>query len=318
MASPEVADAGAALVAAVRAAEDRVREEEEFVLQHFQSAAGQRAVDRLGRLREAISALRVTVDSRGRAWLENTLPLAYAEGGFLASDQFTWTQPHLDAIKQLALETHNELLQASQDVGRTSQAFASRVRRAADRLASATLAQTTPTELGKEMARELEAGGMHGVVYSDGSIHEVADYTDMLARTKTALAGNQAAMREYRQMKMKYLEVFDGPSCGWTTHQDPDLANGTVRTVDACDAFPISHPRCQRSFGARPDVQNPEQAAKAVSLQTDQQRQDAAEAEAERLAATQSRAAARAAVRSRESVQARHARAAQIRAEAAG
>ena len=49
-------------------------------------------------------------------------------------------------------------------------------------------------------------------------------------------------------------QVFDGFDCGWTTHTDPDKANGTVRTIEAAAEAPISHPRCRRAFGPRPDV----------------------------------------------------------------
>ncbi|MFF3919455.1 hypothetical protein ACFYZB_39715 [Streptomyces sp. NPDC001852] len=50
------------------------------------------------------------------------------------------------------------------------------------------------------------------------------------------------------------MEVFDGADCGWTSHKDPDKAGGTLRAVEKAAQWPISHPRCRRAFGARPDV----------------------------------------------------------------
>lgn len=50
------------------------------------------------------------------------------------------------------------------------------------------------------------------------------------------------------------VEVFDGLDCGWTTHQDTDKANRSVRTVEDAAEWPIPHPRCRRGFGPRPDL----------------------------------------------------------------
>jgi hypothetical protein len=50
------------------------------------------------------------------------------------------------------------------------------------------------------------------------------------------------------------MQVFDGADCGWTSHKNPDKAGGTLRTVEEAAQWPISHPRCRRAFGARPDA----------------------------------------------------------------
>ena len=45
------------------------------------------------------------------------------------------------------------------------------------------------------------------------------------------------------------VQVYDGPECGWTEHDDPDLADGSLRTLEEADEYPLSHPHCQRAFG---------------------------------------------------------------------
>jgi hypothetical protein len=50
------------------------------------------------------------------------------------------------------------------------------------------------------------------------------------------------------------MQVFDSAGCGWTSHKDTDKATGTLRTVEDAAAWPISHPRCGRAFGPRPDA----------------------------------------------------------------
>lgn len=72
-----------------------------------------------------------------------------------------------------------------------------------------------------------------------------------IALTETATASNAAAVDGYRESGLvDDVLVFDGPECGWTEHDDPDLADGSTRSLDDADEYPISHPNCQRAFGA--------------------------------------------------------------------
>lgn len=73
----------------------------------------------------------------------------------------------------------------------------------------------------------------------------------LIALTETGNAYNSAAIDRYRDTGVvDTVEVFDGPDCGWVYHDDPDLAHGSFRTLDQAKAHPLSHPRCQRAFGA--------------------------------------------------------------------
>ncbi|MFF0390919.1 hypothetical protein ACFYS8_19835 [Kitasatospora sp. NPDC004615] len=73
-----------------------------------------------------------------------------------------------------------------------------------------------------------------------------------LARTAVAYnAGTPAVAREHG---VRFVEVFDGYDCGWTSHPDLDKATSTLRTVEEATQWPIAHPRCTRAFGLRPDA----------------------------------------------------------------
>ena len=72
-----------------------------------------------------------------------------------------------------------------------------------------------------------------------------------IALTETANAYNQASLAGYATTGLvEKVEVFDGPDCGWTHHEDPDLAHGSIRTLEEAKRHPIAHPNCQRAFGA--------------------------------------------------------------------
>jgi hypothetical protein len=71
-----------------------------------------------------------------------------------------------------------------------------------------------------------------------------------IALTETATAYNTASLAGYGASGLvDEVEVFDGLDCGWTSHDDPDLADGSRRTLEEASEQPISHPNCQRAFG---------------------------------------------------------------------
>lgn len=66
-----------------------------------------------------------------------------------------------------------------------------------------------------------------------------------IARTETATAYNKGAILAYeRSGLVEEVECLDGGDCGWTSHQDPDRANGTRRTLKEASQYPICHPNC--------------------------------------------------------------------------
>jgi hypothetical protein len=73
--------------------------------------------------------------------------------------------------------------------------------------------------------------------------------SETISRTETKIAQNKSSILSYRNNQVvKGLLVFDGDDCGWTTHDDPDKADGKQVTFDEADAYPLAHPRCLRNF----------------------------------------------------------------------
>jgi hypothetical protein len=69
---------------------------------------------------------------------------------------------------------------------------------------------------------------------------------DTIARTELATASNAASIDRYTEAGVSEVDIVDGPECGWEEHDDPDLANGSRRTLIEFNEFPISHPNCLR------------------------------------------------------------------------
>src|SRR5262252_2504384 len=72
--------------------------------------------------------------------------------------------------------------------------------------------------------------------------------SDTIVRTELSYANAQATLDTYRQQTVEWVEVQDGDECGWTDHDDEDLADGSFRTMDEADEYPIAHPNCVRVF----------------------------------------------------------------------
>ncbi len=81
----------------------------------------------------------------------------------------------------------------------------------------------------------------------DGS--GVAARAEVIARTETGHAYNWAATAAYRDSGIVADVIcLDSPDCGWDGHDDPEEADGTVRSFDESEEFPLSHPNCVRAF----------------------------------------------------------------------
>lgn len=67
-----------------------------------------------------------------------------------------------------------------------------------------------------------------------------------IARTEVAFVAQRAAEDRYRAGGVQEVDIDDGPDCGWTSHDDPDKADGSRRTLAELAAHPLSHPNCVR------------------------------------------------------------------------
>ena len=67
-----------------------------------------------------------------------------------------------------------------------------------------------------------------------------------ISRTEMGITSTEASAERYADAGIKKVDIIDGPDCGWTFHDDGDLADGSTRTVEELRATPLSHPNCVR------------------------------------------------------------------------
>ncbi len=247
---------------------------------------GSRRLRRLRELQAAVDDAMTHLADDTAAWINEAFPRIYVLGGDQGAgplgQTFTWTQPHVDAVRALAQDLFDDVLEATRHVGQATKTW---LRTEARRQTALSLLEgRTATQAGRELAKTARAQGLLSVTYENGARHALDSYADMLLRTKTAQAFNAGTLNYLGGAGVGFVEVLDGASCGWAGHTDPDSANGSIRSLEDAADRPLSHPNCRRSFIGRPDVTDQAGAKQAKSLRSDEQIADQAQAEVETAA----------------------------------
>ncbi|MFJ2774772.1 hypothetical protein [Streptomyces sp. NPDC087300] len=238
----------------------RLAEQQQAVLNQLASNPRARhTAETLEEFKRAIRAFRQRVDGEAQEFIRRQLPFLYEQGGQAAAEalgvSFTWTTFHRDALQSLAADSYADFLRRSQEAERMANRFYRAVRQAArEEVPLLAAGNMTGKQAAKNLADKLaEQHRLTHVVYRNGARVPVRAWAEAATLTKSAVAYNAGTLNRTRQAGVRQVEVFDGADCGWTSHQDTDKATGTLRSVEEAAEWPISHPRCRRAFGPRPD-----------------------------------------------------------------
>jgi hypothetical protein len=210
------------------------------------------------RLRAAIATFNTSLGEFNRTimafaerWASTDLPLIYREGAWTLLDNalrpttlFRWTDRHRAAVTGLSAQYYADLTGRIQEALRRARAFL----RAAQDMARSDAARFDTTAL-------RNAHPLGTVVYANNARHPVDSWARAAITWQAVTTANTAAARTaLDELGTEWLEVQDGPQCGWASHDDPDRANRTLRTVQDALAHPTAHPHCIREFLPRLDL----------------------------------------------------------------
>lgn len=216
-----------------------------------------RQARKLREAQRAIEAILDDLDAQAQRWFSNEFPEIHALGVNAGAAELgipaaaAWSTINQEAVAQLASEGFGDLLKATRSVRRTTKTLIRKI--LADEILQKMIAGDTAVAAARRARRIIERNGIYAVRYRDGSLHGLREYTNMAVRTKTAVAYNTGVLDSQTGQGIVYWEVFDG-DCGWTSHDSRPTANGKIVTREEGLMYPIAHPACRRSFGARPDL----------------------------------------------------------------
>lgn len=234
-----------------------LRTSQQTLLDQLERIHAGRAAGVAHQLRTALVGFNAAVaefDRRARAfaerWAAQDLPIAYRDGALRALESaaanralFAWTANHQAAVTGLTAPFWGDLIRRITEAVRRAQAFA-RDAQAAVR-----------TFAGIDKAGLLEAHPLDTVIYSNQSRHPVHSWAAAALSWQGVVAANNGAINTARdELGAEWMQVRDGPECGWVSHPDTDHADGTLRSLEECATYPSAHHGCIREFYPRPDL----------------------------------------------------------------
>ncbi|MFF8840465.1 hypothetical protein [Streptomyces sp. NPDC015130] len=206
---------------------------------------------------QAIAAFDRTAMGLIERWAATDLPTAYRAGGAEAltladrdPGQWTWTPRHQTTITALSAQYYTDLTNRVREAVRRARAFL----RDALTAARGRVDQFRRTPWPGRAAL-LDAHPLDTVIYAGNTRHPAAAWAHAAIAWQTYTTANTGLLRTTAdEVGANWIEVRDGPGCGWKSHKDDDEADGSLRTIQDALAHPVAHPHCRRSFRPRPDV----------------------------------------------------------------
>lgn len=268
-----------------RAAESAVAAFEEATREWSRAVAATVGMDDAARLRaldRTLDDIMARLDVDIRAWVSGDLPdlwiagAAVAVGATVAAAAASWgtaetiigmasggaasgaaasatTGGTATGLQTFVNRSYTDLLSATTHVTDETKRM---LRRLAREGALATLDGQTATDMGQRLTNLVQEAKrrMMTVTYSNGAVHSLADWADTAIRTQTGLAYNAGTFGACHEFDIGWVELADGPACGLTDHDDPELADGLVVPLHVAEEYPLAHPRCARAILPRGDI----------------------------------------------------------------
>lgn len=210
---------------------------------------------------DAIAARHVTAIMKGAYEVGAFTAATTAEASSGARVVAAFGGIDVNAITVLAQDTYQDLLQATQYVRESTKDTVRMMAR--DQVRAKLYEGKTAIQSGKDLATQLLDEGITSVTYKNGRRVGLDVYSEMVARTKSAIAYQEGMFNQAAALGVKYMELMDGPGCGLSSHDDPVKANGLILPLEEARQYPISHPNCRRSSSCRADLETAEDVAAA-------------------------------------------------------
>lgn len=107
--------------------------------------------------------------------------------------------------------------------------------------------ETTRRMVRGALARSAEQGAsLHDTTLAVRNVISSPWRSAMIARTELGFANAAANSMVWEEHGVEFVEISDGINCGWSSHNDPEHANGLVVTREEYEQTPLAHPNCVR------------------------------------------------------------------------
>jgi hypothetical protein len=251
-----VEDLTQALLADLQAVHERVLGELDALARDWYGLQPPARYNQLLRVEAEIRAMIQEAEVIAARRVVESVHASYDTGGRAVAlhlgQEVAFSSIDVDAVTHLAQDTMRALLRATRGMSEdVKQVIQDLVR---EHVRDKLYTGRTAIQAGRDLAASLRDRGITAIVYSDGRQVSLPTYAEMVVRTKTAEAYQEAGFNQGERLGIDWWEVMDGPDCGWTHHDDPRKADGMIVPLDDARAHPLSHPNCRRVTTPRPDI----------------------------------------------------------------
>lgn len=193
---------------------------------------------RMRELQHLVSNETIALEQFVRSYYTNDIAALFEEGFASASGGIPTSPADRRIYRGIARDGRSAMLRSHQTARADS-------RRAMSKLYRAT---------GREAEAFARTDGIKAHTYADGRKYSLDGYAQQRLRSDGSRAYNAGVLHGGRAAGVRYYEVEDGPECGWSSHDDPERADGKLVTADEGMTYLIAHPSCVRRFVPRRDL----------------------------------------------------------------
>lgn len=239
----------ASLIAELTHVHERILTELEQAVTVWGTDSPRARVRRLREVEQRIRHILDDADLHAAAHITRTVQDVYELGAWVTAltqgQTATFTSIDADAVTAIVQDTLTDVLRATRFVREEVKATIRELARHA--ISYKVTTGQTALQTAADLVATLRAEGITGVIYANGARIPLPVYTRMLIRTRTAETYQEAGFNQGERLGIGEWLILDGPGCGLTSHDDPQVADSMVVDLDTARKYPISHPNCRRS-----------------------------------------------------------------------
>ena len=170
-------------------------------------------------------------------------PLAriYQDAALAANPSYKLDPTDAQLLQTLSSRGQRDLLAAAQFARQDTRRFVGEAKERATNL-DKPVRERRPEDR-KTTSQWANENGVKAKIYANGQRHSLGSYAELSMRAAAQRAHNLGVANA---SGVEWFQVSDGSDCGWQHHDDPDKANGSLRSLEDVLAFPIAHPNCSR------------------------------------------------------------------------
>lgn len=231
------------LVTEIIRAQAAIEAEHSYVTENYFSKAGRGA--RITNANRRVDRILADLEKRTNSYYDSEFTQVYRSG-------------YEDGSKKVREILKGAPEAAAPPISGADRSYLARQRAAGKAEMSRAIAETRTRSRAFMSSKEpLPGSSEMKTVEAGNRLYKLDTFGNLAINGRASDAYNRGSLASAADKGFDEVLVVDGPSCGWTSHDDGDLANNKVVTIEEARAHTRSHPYCVREFVPNPGDKHP-------------------------------------------------------------